>query len=199
MNKLIKVLVTGAGSLLGQGIIRSLINSKLKIHLTAVDPDPLAVGLYWADSKYLIPMVNDREYFDRVFELIDSADKSIHLVMFEIKYYDKYPDSEVNQLVEKLIKKNSEGVEVKIIVDQFLTDKRAVEILQKTGVDIKWDSTKLTTHNKLMIIDGRVVLIGSTNWSYYSFSKNHESNVIFHDEESAKKFEQYFERVWLES
>jgi len=146
-----------------------------------------------------IEVVNDREYFERVFELIDSADKSIHLVMFEIKYYDKYPDSEVNQLVEKLIKKNSEGVEVKIIVDQFLTDKGAVEILQKTGVDIKWDSTKLTTHNKLMILDGRVVLIGSTNWSYYSFSKNHESNVIFDDKESAKKFEQYFERVWQES
>jgi phosphatidylserine/phosphatidylglycerophosphate/cardiolipin synthase-like enzyme len=146
-----------------------------------------------------IEIVNDREYFDRVFELIDSADKSIHLVMFEIKYYDKYPDSEVNQLVEKLIKKNSEGVEVKIIVDQFLTDKRAVEILQKTGVDVKWDSTTLTTHSKLIIIDGRVVLIGSTNWSYYSFSKNHESNVIFDDKESAKKFEQYFERVWQES
>jgi phosphatidylserine/phosphatidylglycerophosphate/cardiolipin synthase-like enzyme len=146
-----------------------------------------------------IEVVNDREYFERVFELIDSADKSIHLVMFEIKYYDKYPDSEVNRLVEKLIKKNSEGVEVKIIVDQFLTDKRAVEILEKTGVNIKWDSTKLTTHNKLIIIDGRIVLIGSTNWSYYSFSKNHESNVIFHDRDSAKKFESYFETLWSES
>ena len=146
-----------------------------------------------------IEVVNDREYFERVFELIDSADESIHLVMFEIKYYDKYPDSEVNQLVEKLIKKNSKGVEVKIIVDQFLTDKRAVEILQKTGVDIKWDSTKLTTHNKLMIIDGRVVLIGSTNWSYYSFSKNRESNVIFNDRESAKKFEEYFQEVWSDT
>ncbi|MDP6845608.1 MAG: phospholipase D-like domain-containing protein [Candidatus Nanoarchaeia archaeon] len=144
-----------------------------------------------------IEVVNDRDYFDRVFELIDSADESIHLAMFEIKYYEKYPDSEVNQLVEKLIEKNSEGVDVKIIVDQFLTDERAVEILKKSGVDIRWDSTSVTTHNKLMIVDGRVVLIGSTNWSYYSFSKNHESNVIFHDEESAGKFERYFEELWL--
>ena len=143
-----------------------------------------------------IEVVNDREYFDRVFELIDSADESIHLVMFEIKYYEKYPDSEVNQLVEKLIQKNAEGVDVKIIVDQFLTDVRAVEILEKTGVDIKWDSTSVTTHNKLMIVDGRIVLIGSTNWSYYSFSKNHESNVIFNDRESAEKFERYFEELW---
>ncbi len=143
-----------------------------------------------------IEVVNDREYFDRVFELIDSADESIHLVMFEIKYYKKYPDSEVNQLVEKLIRKNSEGVDVKIIVDQFLTDPRAVEILKKTGVNIKWDSTSVTTHNKLMIVDGKIVLIGSTNWSYYSFSKNHESNVIFDDEESAEKFERYFEELW---
>lgn len=143
-----------------------------------------------------IEVVNDRDYFDRVFELIDSADESIHLAMFEIKYYEKYPDSEVNQLVEKLIEKNSEGVDVKIIVDQFLTDERAVEILKKSGVDIRWDSTSVTTHNKLMIVDGRVVLIGSTNWSYYSFSKNHESNVIFHDKESAEQFERYFEKLW---
>ena len=146
-----------------------------------------------------IEIVTDREYFGRVFELIDSADESIHLAMFEIKYYEKYPDSEVNQLVAKLIEKNSDGVEVKIIVDQFLTDKLAVELLQKTGVDIKWDSTKVSTHNKLMIVDGKIVLIGSTNWSYYSFSKNHESNVIFNDRESAKEFELYFERLWLES
>ena len=150
-------------------------------------------------SESNIVVFNDREYFEILDELIGSAESSIHMVMFEIKYYDKYPNSDVNQLVERLIERNSAGVDVRIIVDQFLTDSRAVEIFEKTGVDIKWDSTKLTTHSKLLIIDGRIVVVGSTNWSYYSFSKNHESNVVIYDKETAKKFEEYFELVWLES
>ena len=47
-----------------------------------------------------------------------------------------------------------------------------------------------------MIVEGKIILIGSTNWSYYSFSKNHESNVIFNNKESAKRFENYFEELW---
>jgi len=68
--------------------------------------------------------------------------------------------------------------------------------LADSGVDVKWDSTRLTTHSKLMIVEGKIILIGSTNWSYYSFSKNHESNVIFNNKESAKRFENYFEELW---
>jgi len=50
-----KVLITGAGALLGQGIIRALRNSDLNATIIAVDPDPLAAGLYWADAAYLVP------------------------------------------------------------------------------------------------------------------------------------------------
>ncbi len=148
----------------------------------------------YVDESYII--INDDEYFDYVFELVDRAESSIHIVLFEIKYYDKYPDSDVNRLVEKLIEKNQEGVDVKIIVDQFLTDDRAVELLKKTGVDIKYDSTSRTTHSKLLIIDKKIVIIGSTNWSYYSFTKNRESNIALNNQEIAEQFENYFEEVW---
>ena len=135
----------------------------------------------YVDESYIV--ISDDEYFDYVSELIDSAEYSIHIVLFEIKYYDKYPDSDVNKLVEQLIDKNQKGVDVKIIVDQFLTDDRAVELLYKTGVDIKYDSTSRTTHSKLIIIDEKIVIIGSTNWSYYSLTKNRESNIALNNKE----------------
>lgn len=148
----------------------------------------------YVDESYIV--ISDDEYFDYVYELIESAESSIHIVLFEIKYYDKYPDSDVNKLVEQLIDKNQKGVDVKIIVDQFLTDDRAVELLSKTGVDIKYDSTSRTTHSKLIIIDERIVIIGSTNWSYYSLTKNRESNIALNNKEIAEEFENYFEEVW---
>jgi len=42
----IKVLVTGAGALLGQGIIRSLKWSTLDVEIVTVAPNPLSAGLY---------------------------------------------------------------------------------------------------------------------------------------------------------
>lgn len=65
-----KVLVTGAGALIGQGIIRSLRRSQLKTHIVAVDPSPLAAGLYWSDSRHLVPMAVDPSYVERLSEIM---------------------------------------------------------------------------------------------------------------------------------
>ena len=66
-----KVLVTGAGALLGQGIIKSLRMSNTHYDIIAVDPDPRSVGLFWADSACTIPMVKDPSYFHSIWEVID--------------------------------------------------------------------------------------------------------------------------------
>jgi carbamoyl-phosphate synthase large subunit len=123
MNKLIKVLVTGAGSLLGQGIIRSLINSKLKIHLTAVDPDPLAVGLYWADSKYLIPMVNDREYFGKLKDILRLSEPDVVLVGtdVELPIFAKYKELLEKEFNTRIIVSSSRVID--IANDKYLTYK----------------------------------------------------------------------------
>lgn len=57
-----KVLVTGAGALLGQGLIRCLLKSRHVSEIMAVDPDPLAVGLRWAQRSAILPLAADSEY-----------------------------------------------------------------------------------------------------------------------------------------
>ncbi len=59
-----KVLVTGAGALLGQGILRSLLDSPLRPELVAVDPSPLSAGLYWVDRRHRVPLARDPSYLD---------------------------------------------------------------------------------------------------------------------------------------
>jgi carbamoyl-phosphate synthase large subunit len=72
-----KVLVTGAGALLGQGVIRALRHSKLAVTVAAADPSPLSAGLFWADEAYVIRMANDREYLDRLGEVIADSKPDI--------------------------------------------------------------------------------------------------------------------------
>lgn len=65
-----KVLVSGAGALLGQGIIRALRASRFRARIIAVDPKPLSAGLYWADAAYLVPMANAPNYAECLYEIL---------------------------------------------------------------------------------------------------------------------------------
>jgi carbamoyl-phosphate synthase large subunit len=57
-----KVFVTGAGGLLGQGLLRSLFASGLAITPVAFDPEPLGPGLYWTPHRSLIPYARDPSF-----------------------------------------------------------------------------------------------------------------------------------------
>ena len=69
------ILVTGAGSLLGQGIIKSLELSKLKFTLFATDYFSSAIGLYWAKRSFLLPdllntSITDNEWLDSLITIL---------------------------------------------------------------------------------------------------------------------------------
>jgi carbamoyl-phosphate synthase large subunit len=80
-----KVLVTGAGALLGQGIIRSLHASALQPTIVTVDPSPLSAGLYWADAAYLIPMANDPAYLDRIRDILLKEKPDVVLIGTDVE------------------------------------------------------------------------------------------------------------------
>jgi phosphatidylserine/phosphatidylglycerophosphate/cardiolipin synthase-like enzyme len=144
-------------------------------------------------------LLTDRDYFREVHQLLSEAERSIHMVMFDVKYYPDYPESLVNSLLSDLADAASRGADVRVITDEYLTEKPVVRILKENGIDVKFDSKEVTTHSKLIIIDSQIVIVGSTNWGYHSIERNHEANVIINSASLAGQFEGYFERVWAES
>jgi carbamoyl-phosphate synthase large subunit len=66
-----KIVVTGAGAVLGQGIIKSLRSASLPCEIIALDPNPLSPGLYWADRATIIPMASDPGYEEAVEAILD--------------------------------------------------------------------------------------------------------------------------------
>jgi phosphatidylserine/phosphatidylglycerophosphate/cardiolipin synthase-like enzyme len=148
-----------------------------------------------ADAAEITPVV-DRGYFDHAYRIISQARVSIHIASFEMKYYETFPDSQQNQLVRQLIYAKERGVDVKIVVDEFSEENNAFELLKENGIEMKHDGNETTTHAKLIIVDGKIVLVGSTNLSYYGLEKNHEANVLIEDEEVAAYYEGYFQELW---
>jgi phosphatidylserine/phosphatidylglycerophosphate/cardiolipin synthase-like enzyme len=154
-----------------------------------------------AKDSEIIP-VSDRGYFPAVHEALQNAKTSIHIASFELKYYNNYPSSLQNQIIEDLIAAHKRGVDVKIVLDEYADydpNTNGYGYVKRNGVDIKYDSNKTTTHSKLIVIDGKVVILGSTNFSFYALEKNNEVNVILFSEKTAAYFERYFQRLWDES
>ncbi len=77
-----KIIVTGAGSLLGQGIIRCLkVERDEWCDIVALDPSPeTAVGCHWADCAHRIPMASDESYLDAISETINHERPDIVMV-----------------------------------------------------------------------------------------------------------------------
>lgn len=65
-----RVLVTSSGSLLGQGIIKSLLASSLNITVIACDPDPRSAGLYWTPHRRLLPVAKDPLFLDKFINIL---------------------------------------------------------------------------------------------------------------------------------
>ena len=80
-----KVFVTGAGALLGQGIIKSLRLAETNYQIVAADPDPRAVGLYWADMSYLVPLAKDPAYIENICRILDKERPDAVLVGTDVE------------------------------------------------------------------------------------------------------------------
>ncbi|MBD3311002.1 MAG: DUF1669 domain-containing protein [Candidatus Magasanikbacteria bacterium] len=128
----------------------------------------------------------------RILELIDSAEKKIDIIIWQLTDYD---------IAEALAKKASQGVYIRLISDDYyiwsenssipkLADfdenNKNIEII--SDLYRTWDPNGIIEnnteyfnpyiHQHTLIIDEKTVLSGTNNWSYNGFFKNDESILV---------------------
>jgi carbamoyl-phosphate synthase large subunit len=79
------ILVTGAGAVLGQGIIKCLRNAPVPYRIIGADPSSFATGLYWVDEAVLIPMASAPEYPAAMEALLDRTRPDVVLVGTDVE------------------------------------------------------------------------------------------------------------------
>lgn len=165
------------------------------------------LSIFYLPLSYAVPvedvqLVTDAQHFDVAKKMIQEGKSSIRVMMYEMVYYNKHPNSPSNILIRGLIDAKKRGVKVEVILevregeDQTTKNNRlSGKILSEGGVEVIYDLLLKTTHAKLMVVDMEVILLGSANWTFAGLTKNHEASVLIRSKEVAKELIDYFNRV----
>ena len=134
-----------------------------------------------ADGQLIV----DGAYPSVVAPLLAAAQSTIRLVMFLATPAAGAKDG-VGGLVAQLIQAAKRGVDAMVLLDRDATgqvfgsriiNKGAYKQLEAAGVPVRFDSTERVTHSKVLVIDGKDVVIGSHNWTQSSFTAYREASV----------------------
>ncbi|WP_237266284.1 phospholipase D-like domain-containing protein [Thermococcus cleftensis] len=149
-----------------------------------------------AEESPPVELLVDDAYYRSVIESLRSARESIYVTMFLMKYDPTDSYDHANDLIRALVEARRRGVNVYVILENGIEDNRAAyDYLRSNGVDVVFDSPSITLHTKMVVIDGRVVYIGSHNWSEAALDWNHEVSVRIESQEIAETLLEYFGEI----
>ncbi|MFH1094531.1 MAG: phospholipase D-like domain-containing protein, partial [Candidatus Omnitrophota bacterium] len=135
---------------------------------------------------------------------------SVKVVMYIIELPQSMNKDKVQQLVDELVQAKERGVDVEVILDKNvdfvnMRDKsewqekvrsiRAYKQFKKAGIKVYYDHLSTYTHAKTLVIDKKIVILGSTNWTQNSLERSIETDVRIESEQLAESILSYFKSI----
>jgi len=123
---------------------------------------------------------------EEIIKQIDSAESYIDIAMYSFTY---------EPIAEAIIRAKNRGVKIRILMDKGQSEGKysKYKFFLDNGIALIQDRHAGIMHNKIAIIDGRVLFTGSYNWSKSAEERNEENLLEFIDEEEIIKI--YQERL----
>jgi len=139
--------------------------------------------------------VHSTMYVDQVLALINSAEQKVYM---QTQYIHPVTDGSVPDfmlLVNALVAAQKKGRDVRLITSEFENTPQWVEIMQTFGLD-KSLRIQQHVHNKGIVIDSKVVMVSSQNWSSAGVLQNRDAGLIIDNPQIAAYFEAIFIEDW---
>ncbi len=102
------------------------------------------------------------------------------------------------RIAKALLDARKRQVKVEVLLDKSQTGKKGgyspATFLLNQGISVKIDSVHAIAHNKVMVIDGEIVVTGSFNFTKAAEEKNAENLLVIRD----RKMASLYTRNWEE-
>ena len=152
-------------------------------------------GILIQTCSKIIPVQMQQVFFcpadncaQALIDQINNADSSIHIAIYSFT---------LDSISEALVNAHARGVEVKIVFEKTQISKYSqYEKMLESGIDVRKDSNPAYMHNKFAVIDGKIVITGSYNWSERASEKNDENLLIISSEGLAEEYEKSFRKIF---
>jgi phosphatidylserine/phosphatidylglycerophosphate/cardiolipin synthase-like enzyme len=151
-------------------------------------------------------LLTNEDYLPALIKGIDAAQSEIFISIFSFKagvHKNSYPD----RIVGHLAKAVKRGVDVKVILeatgrlnDELNTQNRQTgKLLEEKGVKVYFDSPRTTTHTKMIVIDEKVLILGSHNLTQSALKYNNEISIMLSSPDLAKGARDYMLTIIMEA
>lgn len=99
-------------------------------------------------------------------------------------------------IAKALVAAHRRGVDVRVILDQGQRTEKysSADFVSHAGIPTFIDDKHAIAHNKIMVIDGEVIVTGSFNFTKSAEERNSENLLVIRDKNLAQKYEDNWER-----
>ncbi|MBK5279017.1 MAG: DUF1669 domain-containing protein [Bacteroidia bacterium] len=120
---------------------------------------------------------------------INSANAKLKICLFTISD---------DTITNAILNSHRKGLDIRIITDDDKSFDMGSDIqrLSKEGISVRMDYTTNHMHHKFMVVDDRILLTGSYNWTQSAARFNHENILLTSDGGLVKSFLSEFEKLW---
>jgi phosphatidylserine/phosphatidylglycerophosphate/cardiolipin synthase-like enzyme len=134
-------------------------------------------------------LILDEKYEAAARGLIESATADIRMSTFKIQRPTRRRAPGLIAALDLICDKSRAGVRVQFLMNWDLkfrgvakTNAIVANAFRAAGIDVRYLPDGRCSHAKILIVDGRQMLIGSHNWSAQSFTRNFELSVLTDDD-----------------
>jgi phosphatidylserine/phosphatidylglycerophosphate/cardiolipin synthase-like enzyme len=144
--------------------------------------EPVRIDNYFAPEDGVL---------DRILELVEGARESIRFMAFS------FTD---DRLGEALKQQSKAGIEIQGVFEARGSDTEYSEYGRlsraRPPLDVLTDGNPYILHHKVMIVDDKIVILGSFNFSESANELNDENVLIIYDDDVAALYRAEFERMY---
>ncbi len=164
-----------------------------------VDRSAVLADLSWVPSAWVAELSNT-DYAPSLAAFLDGAAATVDVCMFHIAL-----GAPTRPMIDALIAAAGRGVTVRVLLDRdraedpynsTVVNARARRALTAGGVAVRQDTPGRLLHSKYVVVDGRLVVIGSHNWSTGSFADYDDTSVALDSPALADTLTRRFDALW---
>lgn len=133
-----------------------------------------------------------KEFPQIVGPLIYQAKHSIDIIVYDWRWYSDQIGSEIQRFNNAIVTAKKKGVKVRAITNS----PHIINILKENKIEAKQNFSSRKLHAKLMMIDDKIAIFGSHNYTMSAFTTNFEISIATQNENVVNRFKIFFNNLW---